>query len=189
MYWTKVSGAYVGIEQNRLASTPATGLSGIGSGILKSATMPGIIMQSAESLFLQSEAVSRGFISGDAQSLYNDAVQESYNQVGAGSSSVLVGAGGSYEFPNAGTIDQKVAQIYSQKYIALMSTNGIENWIEGRRVNYPIPPADNVDLNLVGPGTTPVRLLYPFSEVSTNGSNVPVQVQNDAFVSKIFWDN
>ena len=188
-YWKKVGANYVSIEQNDLGGQPATSLSGIGDGILKSATMPGIIMQSAESLFLQAEAAARTSIAGNAQALYNQAVQEAYSQVGAGSASSETTAGAAYEFPTAGTLAQKVSAIYKQKYIALMSTNGIENWIEARRVNYPIPPAVAPNGGLIGPGTIPVRLLYPFSEISTNGANVPTQVQNDAFVTKIFWDN
>ena len=188
LYWNKVGANYVGIEQNGIGGTPSTGLSSIGPGIFKGPTMDGIIMQSAESLFLQSEAAARGLIAGDAVALYNAGVSEAYAQVGANAGTVTA-AGGIYEFPAAGTVNQKADAIWKQKYIALMSTNGFENWCEARRLDKlngnPIPLAPGV---INGPNT-PVRLLYPSSEVSTNAGNVPSQTQSDAFSSKIFWDN
>ena len=192
LYWNKVGANYVGINQNGIGGTPSTGLSSVGNGIFKGPTMSGIIMQSAESLFLQSEAAARGLIAGNATALYNEGVREAYLQVGASGTDAgtATSTGGIYEFPAAATIVQKVDVIWKQKYIALMHTNGFENWCEARRLNKldgnPIPKAPGV---INGPGNTPIRLLYPTSEISTNQANVPVQTQNDAFVNKIFWDN
>lgn len=184
LMWNLVGGDYKTILQNRAGGTAGNALSSIGNGILKGPDMPGIMMQSAESLFLQAEAAERGF-TGNAQALYEAGIQESFNQVGAGSSS------GIYNYPSGGTLTAKITAIYVQKLIALTSTNGMENWIEARRVNYPIPVADKLVNGVPVPVATniPVRLLYPFSELSTNSENVPAQVATDAFNTKIFWDN
>jgi hypothetical protein len=177
LIWKKVGATYVGIEQNGIGGLPATALSGMGDGILKSSTMPATIMQSSESLFLQAEAALRFGVFGDATDLYNKAVQENFTQLGAGSSAALT-AGGSLGF--TGTLED----IIKQKFIALMSTNGYENWIEYRRTGFPanMPTAP-------GQAVKPVRLLYPTSEYSSNGENVPAQTSGDAFTSKVFWDN
>ena len=140
--------------------------------------MSAIIMQSAESLFLQAEAAERFGVFGNATSLYNQAVQENFNQLGAGSSAVLTGSGGLLEFTGG------LSAIINQKFIALMSTNGFENWIEYRRTGFPatLPIAP-------GQTTLPVRLLYPASEYSANANNVPAQTSASAFTNKVFWDN
>lgn len=189
-YWTKVgtTSNYAGIEQNGIGGTPSTSLSGIGTGILKSATMPGIIMQSAESLFLQAEAVERGLItsSASAKSLYEAAVQENFTQVGAGAAdfSGAIGYGGA-------TVNDRIELIYRQKFIALMSTNGFENWIETRRID-PTFQAPQIAQSLAGVPygpSIPVRLFYPTSEYSTNGANTPTLATGDQFTKKVFWDN
>ena len=138
-------------------------------------------MQAAESLLLQAEAVARGFIPGDATALYNAAVQASFDELGAGSAAAYL-AGTPY--PN-GTLDDNVEAIIYQKWVALMGTNGIENWIEYRRTGFPsdLPVAPDASSTVL-----PVRLLYPSSEYATNPDNVPAQTSGDAFTSLVFWD-
>lgn len=175
------SSNFVGIPQNNVGGPNSSTLSGIGPGVLKSATMPGIIMQSAESLLLQAEAAARGFIAGNAQALYEQAIAESFNQLGADVAQVPAYLSLSGAYPTSGLEDQ-VRAIITQKWIALMGTNGIESWIEYKRTGYPNVP--------VAPGedSIPVRLLYPTSEVQIN-PNTPVQSPADAFTSTVFWDN
>ena len=172
---------YVGIAQNQPAGLASSNLSGVGPGLLSSSSQSAIIMQGAESLLLQAEAVARGFISGDANALYNDAVQASFNELGAGAAASYLGTNG---YPN-GTLAQNVGAIIYQKWVALMGTNGFEVWIENRRTGYPdIPVAPNATSTVL-----PVRLLYPSTEYGTNPNNVPLQTSGDAFTSKVFWDN
>lgn len=59
------------------------GTSSIGPGLLASASMDANLLSSAESLFLQAEAVERGYITGDSKSLYEKAVTWSIIQTGA----------------------------------------------------------------------------------------------------------
>jgi hypothetical protein len=172
---------YVGIAQNQPAGLSSANLSGVGPGLLSSSSQSAIIMQGAESLLLQAEAVARGFITGDANALYNDAVQASFNELGAGAAASYLGTNG---YPN-GTLAQNVGAIIYQKWVALMGTNGFEVWIENRRTGYPdIPVAPNATSTVL-----PVRLLYPSTEYGTNPNNVPLQTSGDAFTSKVFWDN
>lgn len=170
---------FVGISQNNVGGPNSSTLSGIGAGVLKGPTMSGIVMQSAESLLLQAEAAARGFITGNAQSLYEQAITESFIQLGADTSLVPGYLALSGAYPTTGLQDQ-VKAIITQKWIALMGTNGIENWIEYKRTGFPAVP--------VAPGETsiPVRLLYPEAGVNPN---TPVQTGSDVFNSPVFWDN
>ena len=197
LMWKKVGANYVGIPQNGLIFTalPSSVLSPIGDGIFKSANMPGIVMQSAESLFLQAEAAARFGVFGNDVTLYQQGVQENFNQLGAGNvpASEFSNTGSLYYDP-ANSPALKLQAIIKQKFIALISTNGYENWIEYRRTGYPASiPVARTFTSVSDPGTpvapnVPVRLLYPSSEAATN-PNVPVQSTSDAFNSKVFWQN
>lgn len=172
---------FVGIAQNNIGGPNSNTLSGIGPGVLKSATMNGIVMQSAESLLLQAEAAARGFIAGNAQALYEQAVGESFAELGADSAQLSGYLSLSGAFPTSG-LQAQIQAIITQKWIALMGTNGIENWIEYKRTGFPNVP--------VAPGevSIPVRLLIPTTETAVN-PNAPIQTTSDAFNSPVFWDN
>lgn len=188
---------FLGIAQNQNqvnANAPqASDLSHIGPGVLKGATQGAIIFSSYESLFLQAEAVQRGFLPGNAQDLYETAIAESFLQLECKSlvgGSVVPDDPSIYytqAIPNVGwtASPNKIEAIITQKWIALSGTNGFELWVEFRRTGYPtgLPAAPDA----TGGTTIPVRLLYPASEVATN-PNVPQQALTDAFSSKVFWD-
>jgi len=173
---------YAGIAQNNVGGPNSASLSGIGPGVLSSASQDGVIMLAAESLFLQAEAASKGYIVGDAESFYNAGVQASFDYLGAGSAAGYLT---SYPFPNSTAVNLE-AIIY-QKWVALIGINGFESWIEYRRTGFPadLPVAPNQTNSTV----IPVRLLYPTSEYAANPDNVPTQSSGDAFTSKVFWQN
>jgi hypothetical protein len=169
------SAGYAGIEQNNVGGPTSATRAGIGTAVLSSSSQNAIIMQAAESLFLQAEAAQRGFISGNPQALYAAGIQESFDLLGAplGTYDTTLPAGAEIE------------NIIKQKFIALMHTNGFENYTEFRRTGFPAVPAAP---DATQP-TIPVRLMYPTSEYSANPDNVPAQTTSDAFNTKIFWDN
>lgn len=173
---------YVGIAQNNVGGPVSAALSGIGPGVLKSATQDGVIMLAAESLLLQSEAASKGYIAGDAEALYNAGVQASFTYLGAGSATNYLTF-----FPFPGIANLNLEAIIYQKWVALNGINGFESWIEYRRTGFPadLPVAPSQTASTV----IPVRLLYPSSEYSANPNNVPNQTSTDAFTSKVFWQN
>ena len=173
---------YVGIPQNSVGGAVSAALSGIGPGVLKGPSQDGVIMLAAESLLLQAEAASKGYIVGDAEALYNAGVQASFTYLGAGSATAYLV---DYPFPGNAAFDLE-AIIY-QKWVALNGINGFESWIEYRRTGFPadLPVAPSQTASTV----IPVRLLYPSSEYSANPDNVPTQTSTEAFTSKVFWQN
>lgn len=186
------SGSFVGNAQNNQSATaPKTGdLSGVGPGVLKGPDQNAIIMQSAESYFLQAEAVLNGDltgnVSGTARDLYHAGITESFAELNTSASATSY-----YGQPIAGvnwnlSAGNELEAIITQKWIALCGTNGFENWVEYRRTGFPsdLPSAPGAISS-----TIPVRLLYPTSEQATNPGNVPSQTNNDAFNSYVFWDN
>lgn len=186
------TGTFVGNAQNNQnATAPKTAeLSGIGPGVLQGFDQDAIIMQSAESLFLQAEAVLNGDltgnVSGSAQDLYESAIAESFIQLLETSSPAAYYSQPIQNVSWNASAGNELEAIITQKWIALNGTNGIENWIEYKRTGFPADlPAAPDALST----TIPVRLLYPSSEQATNAANVPSQTTSDAFTKKVFWDN
>lgn len=197
MFRTNNGGGYTGIAQGEILGnlTPAeagNGFSKLGSGYgvdaptEANATKSMPLFTEAESFFLQAEAITRGYMTGDAQVAFNNGVQASFTQLGSGSAAAYQGSiSGIAGFGYTGSADQLIEAIISQKWIALHSINGAEMWIEMNRTGYP-----NAPLPVNQPSTQrAVKLLYPLSELQGNSANVPAtQTSADAFVNTVFWN-
>ncbi len=166
----------------------------LGPAIIKGSDQDMIIMQSAESFFLQAEAVQRGYLAGDAKALFESGIRASFATLKVPDPALpLPTAANSYIAASSGvnTIGwngsaNKIEAIITQKWIANSCINGIESWIELTRTGFP----SGLPLPLTTNSTIrPIRLLYPESEYSGNTNNVPNQSASDAFNSPVFWDN
>lgn len=158
----------------------------VGKGILADGTQPLWLFTSIESLFLQAEAVQRGWIVGDAKTSYENAVKESFSYLNVTNSTVesakLLSSSASWA-----SATNKLELIINQKYLALPSINNFEAWVDYRRLGYPkdVPLTQNVS---AGNRKIPLRLSYPQSEYSYNSTNVRAQGNIDTQKSGIFWD-
>lgn len=182
--YSTVGGDVKGVKQS--TSLPGSGfttsdLSHTGPGLLKGDDQDQPLMLLSEALFLQAEAAQRGYTSGDAKQLYNNAVQASFDYLGSGSATSYLGQG----LPNVtwDNSSDKIQAIITQKWIALNGVSSIESWIEKTRTGFPagLPVAEESN------GVRPVRLLYPSSEISSNSQNVPEQTSANAFNQPPFW--
>lgn len=159
--------------------------SGFGPAILKAFDQPQVLMQSAESLFLQAEAVQRGYTAGDAKKLYDSGILESFKFLSVPGSATAAAA---YSAVPVNTVDfasstDKIQAIITQKWIVLGAFGGFEAWSEFRRTGFPAVP-----LSTRAVGTKqPARFLYPNQELGTNEANVKAQGTISQFDTKIFW--
>lgn len=175
-------------------------VSNLGEGLLKDATQNAPLLTASESYFLQAEAALKGYIDGDAQEFYQNGIAASFEYLETeelrdtdndpSTDPVLVEADPEdYYTQNIENVSwsassNKLEAIITQKWIALNGLNGFEAWIEYNRTGYP----SDLPISRLAPGDNrPVRLFYPSSERSINGSNVPTQP--NAFTEKIFWAN
>jgi hypothetical protein len=146
---------------------------------------PAVIMSYAEVLFDLSEAVSRGFITGDAADLYKQAVLASLAQYGITDATVTGNylAQPSVQY-NAANYKQSIG---NQKWIALFG-QGLEAFAEWRRLDYPqLSPAVEGTLG----GKMPLRFIYPGSEQSLNGASYQKAVQDqgpDLLTTRLWFD-
>jgi hypothetical protein len=166
---------------------PNTSTSGIGTGLLQSVSQDAVILSSHESLFLQAEAAFRGWIAGDPKTLYQQAITESFKNVGVPNAEQAASDYYSQALPNVGwdATNNKLTAIITQKWASLNGVGAFQAWSDYRRLGIPAVPVSR------DPSTTikqiPVRLLYPQSEYAYNSTNVAAQGTISQFNSKIFW--
>lgn len=165
--------------------------SNIGSGLVKSFDQDQWIVTSVESMFLEAEAIARGWLPGNAQTAYENAVKESFTWLGVPSAATAATTymtnNASANWANAGaTADSKAKFIVAQKYLALIGVNALEAWNDYRRLG--VPTTVPLSVNPArGTRIIPVRLIYPSAEFAVNSANVQAQGSIDG-QSKIFWD-
>jgi len=160
-----------------------------GPGLAKSATQPQWLFTSVESLFLQAEAIERGWLTGNAQSAYEDAVTESFIWLGVDDAEAVAE---DYLNQNATIVNwaassNRINLIVMQKYLALAGINNFEAWVDYRRLGVPTDLPLSLSPSRAG-RHVPLRLLYPQEEYSYNKANVLAQGDINAQSSTIFWD-
>lgn len=178
------------------------------AGLVKGYNQRNWLLTSVESLFLQAEAIQRGFLTGNAETAYMNAVKESFRWLNAGGSQAAADAAFNTWYTDQVTSNSinvswaaatnnstsavvtgsKLGLIAYQKYIALNGIAPLETWSDYRRNGgFPAIPLS------VNPGRTsstlPYRLLYPQAEINLNTSNVPTAgtKSGDQFSNKIWW--
>ncbi|MFN8208717.1 MAG: SusD/RagB family nutrient-binding outer membrane lipoprotein [Bacteroidales bacterium] len=131
------------------------------SGAHLSPVDPVYFITRAESYFLQAEAVLRGYGSGDAKALYDEGVLAAFGRYDLDGSS-FIAAAGAYEFPSAGTFEEKLEAIMVQKWVSLAGAQGLEAFFERNRTGYPrISPVPASD-----PAYVPGQITYPVAGVT-----------------------
>jgi hypothetical protein len=183
----KTSGPGYGLIQvgEELFTSPPTTLA------LTGAAKPMWVLSSVEAAFLVAEATVRGWLAGDAQAAYVNAVRESfkYLQLTSADADTYIAVNSALSsnprvtWPAAGTMNDKLTVVMWQKYFALTGMQGNEIWSDWRRTGIVQPPLSIAPER--GSNPIPRRLLYPSGEASYNADNVPKGVTQ---FGKVFWD-
>lgn len=192
-FFEPVGGNVVGNDYGAAAGNPAGSLtSSYGPGLVKSADQDQWIYPAFESLFLEAEAIARGWVPGDAQAVYEEAVTSSFEflevEEADSTAEAYLQNQSIADWSNAGSTPLEQAKFIAyQKYIANAGVDPYESWCDLRRLDM-IPDKGYITVN---PGrvsnSLPVRLLYPQSEYTTNAENVNAQGNPSALTAKIFW--
>ncbi len=180
----KYVGAANGLSSNDSSNQGFAKTSKPGTYFLNS-TSPAVIASYSETLFNLSEAAARGYISGDAEQLYKDAITASLNQFGITDTTSIA------NYLNQTTVKYDAANygksIGTQKWIAFFG-QGLDAFTEWRRLDYPILKASPASvLN----GQIPSRFLYPGTEQSLNGNSYQAAIENqgtDLLTTKLWFD-
>lgn len=146
---------------------------------------PAVIFTYSEVLFDLSEAVARGYIAGDAEQFYKNAITASFNQFGITDATVIS------NYLNQPIVKYDATNyaksIGTQKWIAFFG-QGLDAFAEWRRLDYPqliAGPATVLD------GQLPSRFFYPGTEQSLNGASYQASVAvqgKDLLTTKLWFD-
>jgi hypothetical protein len=146
---------------------------------------PAVIFAYSEVLFDLSEAVARGYIAGDAEQLYKNAITASLNQFGITDATVVS------NYLNQAVVKYDATNyaksIGTQKWIAFFG-QGLDAFAEWRRLDYPqltAGPATVLD------GQIPSRFFYPGTEQSLNGTSYQAAIGiqgKDLLTTKLWFD-
>jgi len=190
----QAGGNYTGALYGLPAGNPlGAQASYFGPGLARSAEQDQWIYPSFESMFLEAEAIARGWIPGDAQTALNNAITESFVWLGVPDA---VNAAAAYindnpditDLSNAGaTPDERDKFVVFQKYLSLVCIDPREAWADERRLHFLPAGYISVNPNRIS-NTLPLRLLYPQSEYTTNTENVEQEGTINQFTTKIFWE-
>ncbi|HEX9510355.1 MAG TPA: SusD/RagB family nutrient-binding outer membrane lipoprotein [Puia sp.] len=158
---------------------------------------PKLVFTLAETDFLLAEAALRGWYNGaTAASLYQNGIQAAMRQwsIIAGSDGTIPAAQiNAYVSNNAlntaGTLDQQMAQIYTQFWVSIFP-DAQEVFASYRRTGYPALVPNNYPTNATG-GQIFRRMLYPVSEQNLNAASYAAAVAAqgpDDLMTHIWWD-
>lgn len=140
----------------------------------------------AESQFLQAESALRGWLSGSAQSYYEQGIKDSFTRAGLTAAQADTYIATNAPYPSAGTFDEKFEAIMMEKWIALIK-QPIEMWNEWKRTGYPdtdIIAVNPQSYSLLGPGEFPLRFPPIQRELDLN-PNTPAVV---SLATPVWWD-
>jgi hypothetical protein len=147
------------------------------SDMVRDSLAPHVIIDFAEVSFLLAEAVERGYTTGNAADHYAAGITASMNYWGYTEVADYINAN-PY---NGGTWKEVIGL---QKWIAFYM-NGPQAWAEWRRLDQPVldvPAAASIP-------TIPVRLPYPISEDTNNGSSIDAVTSDiNDLTGKLWWD-
>lgn len=200
VYRANDDGDYVGIEQGTGNDFNDTALAYARPNV--GPLTPVFFMSVTESYFLQAEALVRYSGGAGAKEMYDMAVAESFetyaNYFGLGEdadATEFTGAGGVYEYTDAGSTEANIRQIMVQKWASLPYINNIESYIETTRTKFPeVVTAGTQDyaegnripsaISVLGGTAVPSILFYPDDEVNRN----PNITQRANITENVWWD-
>lgn len=172
------------------------------------------IVSATRMLLIQAEAAVRGWISGDAEAMYNEAIALSFEnkrvdeaiEIFKGQKTAdgnvfdtlqeeykLVTTAEEYLAQDAvklaGSTQEQINQIALQRWLSGFNENGIEAWSDWRRLNYPklhVGEAGKVNASHI-----PYRRYYYLNDYEANKENYDAAIAlqgPDNFDTRVWWD-
>lgn len=155
---------------------------------------PTLFLLPSESKLLLAEAALRGWINGNAATLFNEAVTSSMQEQAIAYGVTIPQADieaylAQGLFENASGLEAQL-EVLGEQYWVVTFMNGYESYANWRRTGYPKLTPTNYIGNQSG-GKIPRRLPYPIDEYTINKANVDAAVQQqgaDNVNTRIWWD-
>ncbi|CAL2086653.1 SusD/RagB family lipoprotein precursor [Tenacibaculum sp. 190524A02b] len=181
------TGTFVGLRYGwaGAGTVPNTAVSFMNNTLIKESETNLPMFTYAQIAFNKAEAVTLGWISGDAKTFYEDGIKASMEQWGVTTADATAYLAETDVVYNAGNAMNQIAE---QKWLALFY-QPYEAWAEWRRLDYPVltPAVDALN----GTNQIPTRHGYPSTEPSQNKANYDAAVATqgaDGLFTKLWWD-
>lgn len=155
---------------------------------------PTLLLMPSESKLLQAEAALRGWVSGDANALFQEAVrlsmQEQKVAYGVEIPADAIEAYLAQDLFGKATDTEAKLKVLGEQYWIVTFMNGYESYANWRRCGYPVLQPTNYTGNESN-GKIPRRLPYANDEYTVNKQHVEEAVQQqgpDNVNTHIWWD-
>ncbi|WP_346317272.1 SusD/RagB family nutrient-binding outer membrane lipoprotein [Chitinophaga sp. YIM B06452] len=168
-YFNLSSGQYRSIPQGGYDNVPSTTPLSNPSARVLSGAAPGVIISGAESYFLQAEAALKGWGTGNAAELYEEGIRASFVWGGRTNAEATTYMTHQQVAWNSANVDTLQKRIITQKYFAMVGTQGFEAWSEWRRTRYP-EFLKRSEASVLGVNSRPQRFVYPQAELTRNAN-------------------
>ncbi|MGC4099708.1 SusD/RagB family nutrient-binding outer membrane lipoprotein [Ferruginibacter sp.] len=165
---------------------------------LQTDPLTGMMMNYAELKFILAEAAAKGWISGSAETYYNDGALNSITlwlplwptiintQTNLPNNIVTFLVAADKQWLNNSTLDEKMERIHLMKYYTLFLAD-MQQWFEYRRTGHPVLPKGN---GLKNNGIMPARMTYPVYVQSANPTNYQLAIAAqgpDVISTQVWW--
>lgn len=157
---------------------------------------PVLVMTNAEVYLLLAESAIRGWYGGSAKEAYDNAVRAGMRQWALFGSAGVIAPERIEQylkenpFNNAGSFEEKLEQISTQKWVSLF-LDFLEIYANWRRTDYPRLTPTNYPGNLTG-GRIPRRRIIPDEEIFQNETNFMEALERQGvgnnLMSTVWWD-
>jgi len=125
------------------------------------------VMEASEVQFLLAEAVLKGYITGSAQTYYQNGVTLALNRWGEPLPANYFN-NAKAKYPATGTVAQQLSKVALQKWLSLFMM-GVESYADFRRTK--LPAIDKNAYLGTGGYVFPLRFRYPQDEMNKNAAN------------------
>ena len=151
---------------------------------------PTFLLTYAETALLLAEAAERGWLSGSAETFYNDGVRAAILQLNQAGAALAEGEADQYISAHPYVPANGIEMINDQYWVATFA-DWIETWSNWRRSGFPVLTPINYPGNTTN-GEIPHRFTYPLDEASVNTVNYSAAVSGipggDKMSSRVWWD-
>ncbi|WP_373517956.1 SusD/RagB family nutrient-binding outer membrane lipoprotein [Pricia sp.] len=159
---------------------------------LGSPEAPNFYVTYSQTLLLQAEAIERGWATGDANAIYQDAIRANMEQFASwpGATSIAEADIDAYLTTHSLTSGMELEQINNQYWVSTF-LNGSESWANFRRSGFPIVAPNPYPGSELQTEDFIRRLTYPDSERTVNSANLQEAVSRqgpDNLETRIWWD-
>jgi len=153
---------------------------------------PSFYVTYSETLLLYAEAIVRGWASGDANGVYQDAIRANMEQFAAWPNDTTIPDGDidTYLSSHSLTPGMELEQINTQYWVSSF-LNGSESWANFRRSGFPVVLPNPYPGGELKTEAFIRRLTYPDGEKTVNSANLQEAVSRqgpDNLESRVWWD-